>query len=264
MFAVLLLQGHKFFSSIKMNEVYEVQVQHELARWQMQMQRSPSVFNMLSKKLQVKINSYIPEKVHKAITATIKQMIKGVLFGAKYTVKKSVPFHSLQEREIAVLQLIQTYKHTAAAEGGITGAGGILLGFAEFPILIGIKLKMLFDIAALYGFDVKNYKERVYILHIFELAFSSQQHRRNIFLRIKNWDVQTQNMPDDINAFEWRNLQQEYRDYIDLAKMAQLIPGIGAAVGLVVNYQLLKKLGTTAMNAYRLRLFTKLSIQSAI
>ena len=35
--------------------------------------------------------------------------------------------------------------------------------------------------------------------------------------------------------------------------MAQLIPVIGAVVGVVVNYRLLNKLGETAMNAYRLR-----------
>ncbi|MEJ0101990.1 MAG: EcsC family protein [Bacteroidota bacterium] len=29
----------------------------------------------------------------------------------------------------------------------------------------------MFDIASMYGYDVKDYKERVYVLHIFELAF---------------------------------------------------------------------------------------------
>ncbi|MDB5205016.1 MAG: ecsC, partial [Flavisolibacter sp.] len=149
----------------------------ELKLWQKKMQRSPSLLNKLSKKVQVKINSYIPEKVHKAITTTLRQMIKGVLFGAKFTTRKPVKVESLYATEEAVENLIKNYRTTAAAEGGITGAGGILLGLADFPILLGIKLKMLFDIAALYGFDVKDYKERVYLLHIFELAFSSQQHR---------------------------------------------------------------------------------------
>jgi hypothetical protein len=36
--------------------------------------------------------------------------------------------------------------------------------------------------------------------------------------------------------------------------MAQLSPGIGAAVGIVVNYRLVNQLGRTAMNAYRMRL----------
>ena len=227
----------------------------ELKLWQKKMQRKPSLLNRLSKKVQVKINSYIPEKVHKVITSTLKQMIKGVLFGAKITTQKPVAVQSLQATEEAVEKLIKNYRTTAAAEGGITGAGGILLGLADFPILLGIKLKMLFDIAALYGFDVKDYKERVYLLHIFELAFSSQQHRRNIYVKMDNWDLQKLALPNDINEFDWRSFQQEYRDYIDLAKMAQLIPGIGAVVGIVVNYKLINQLGETAMNGYRMRLY---------
>ena len=200
------------------------------------------------------MNSYIPEKVHKAITVAIKQMIRGVLFGFKHLTRQPAHVISLQQTEEEVLRIINVYKRTAAAEGGITGAGGILLGLVDFPVLLGIKMKMLFDIAALYGFDVRDYKERVYMLHIFQLAFSSQQHRRDVYSQMVNWDLQKQKLPDDINQFDWRNFQQEYRDYIDLAKMAQLIPGIGAVVGFVVNYRLLKNLGTTAMNAYRMRL----------
>jgi hypothetical protein len=97
----------------------------------------------------------------------------------------------------------------------------------------------------------------LFILHIFQLAFSSQQHRSKIFEQIIDWDKKKQMLPDDINQFAWREFQQEYRDYIDLAKMAQLIPGIGAVIGFVVNYRLVKKLGYTAMNAYRMRHFEK-------
>jgi hypothetical protein len=236
-------------------QAYEQQAITELRQWQNKMQRKPSLLNRLSKGVQTKINSYIPEKVHNVITVTIKQMIKGVLFGAKVTTRKPRPIVSLQSTEEVLERLIKNYRHTAAAEGGITGAGGLLLGLADFPILLGIKIKMLFDIAALYGFDGKDYKERVYILHIFELAFSSQEHRRNVYLKLHNWDEKKLALPDDINQFEWRAFQQEYRDYIDLAKMAQLIPGIGAVVGVVVNYKLINQLGNTAMNAYRMRLF---------
>ncbi|HEY8659909.1 MAG TPA: EcsC family protein [Hanamia sp.] len=45
------------------------------------------------------------------------------------------------------------------------------------------------------------------------------------------------------------------KPYLDIAKMAQLIPVIGAPVGFVVNDGLVKKLGITAMNAYRMRIF---------
>jgi hypothetical protein len=227
----------------------------ELKQWQQQMLRKPSVLNNLSKKVQTKLNSYIPEKFHKAITAAIKQMVRGVLFGSQFTTKKPAAIHTLQQTEEVIEKLIKTYKHTAAVEGGITGAGGILLGLVDFPVLLGIKIKMLFDIAAIYGFDVMDYKERLYILHIFQLAFSSQEHRRNVFIQMQDWDEKKKQLPDDVNAFDWRSFQQEYRDYIDIAKMAQLIPGIGAVVGVVVNYKLIKQLGHTAKNAYRMRLY---------
>jgi len=218
------------------------------------MMKRPSAMNRLAKAVQVRINRIIPEKVHVAITNTIKQMIRGVLFGAGITSSspaKEVPF---EHTEALVKEKIEKYKTTASIEGGITGAGGILLGLADFPILIAIKIKMLFEIAGQYGFNTSDYKERVFILHIFQLAFCSHEHRNRIIEQMKDWNVKAASLPEDINAFDWRNFQQEYRDYIDLAKIAQLIPVIGAAVGLVVNYRLLKKLGLTAMNAYRMRL----------
>lgn len=233
---------------------YEEVISAELKNWQKKMLKKPGLFNSLSKRIQTKVNNWIPEKVHSAITATIKQMIRGVLFGAKHTTAETLSTASLRDREDAVRKKIEKYRNTAAVEGGITGAGGILLGLADFPILIGIKLKLLFDIAALYGFNVHDYKERVYILHIFELAFSSDAHRKNVYLKMTNWETKRNSLPEDINQFEWRTFQQEYRDYIDLAKMAQLVPIIGAPVGVFVNSRLIKKLGLTAMNAYRMRL----------
>ena len=233
---------------------YEKMVGAELAAWQKKMLRRPGLLNSLSKKLQTKVNSWIPERVHTAVTTAIKQMIRGVLFGAKHTATDILINTTLEQREEAVKKKIDTYRKTAAIEGGITGAGGILMGLADFPILIGIKLKLLFDIASLYGFNVYDYKERLYILHIFELAFSSDAHRKNVFLKMIDWETKSKSMPEDINQFDWRTFQQEYRDYIDLAKMAQLVPLIGAPVGVIVNNRLVKKLGLTAMNAYRMRL----------
>jgi hypothetical protein len=233
---------------------YEKDIYSKLALWQKEMLRNPSFLNKLSKTVQTRINKWIPEKIHLTITTTLKQMIRAVLFGATLTMVKPLSEKSLELREASVLQRIVFYKKTAAIEGGITGAGGLFLGFADFPILIGIKIKLLFDIASIYGFDIRDYKERVYLLHIFELAFSSDFHRKKIYLEMTDWEKKSKELPEDINQFDWRSFQQEYRDYIDLVKMAQLLPIIGAPVGAVVNYRMIKKLGSTAMNAYRLRL----------
>src|SRR6478736_9277508 len=234
-------------------QTYSIHALQELKSWQKKMQSKPSFTNRLAKKMQTKMNSLLPEKLHEAITVTIKQMVRAVLFGAGITTSKPNKEDSLEIKERVIQERIKMYRTTAAAEGGITGAGGILFGLADFPLLLGIKIKLLFDIAAMYGFDMKDYKERIYILYIMQLAFSSHEERRNIYLKIVDWDEHAKELPDDINLFDWRTFKQEYRDYLDLAKMAQLIPIIGAPVGVIVNYRLLTKLGETAMNAYRMR-----------
>ena len=69
---------------------------------------------------------------------------------------------------------------------------------------------------------------------------------------------------ESIDEFDWRSFQQQYRDYIDLAKLAQLVPIIGAPVGAVVNYRLIRKLGSTAINAYRMRWFDERTLEGPV
>ncbi len=233
---------------------YEQRMIRELQAWQRRVTRNPSFASKMARSAQGKINDMIPEKVHKAVTSAIKQMVRGVLLGAGYTVPSIPSSLNWEQREEMVRNKVDFYKKAAAAEGGITGMGGLLLGLADFPILLSLKLKLLYDIATIYGYDVKDFKERLYILHVFQLAFSSQQHRKNVFYQMEHWGEKKHDMPDDINDLDWRTFQQEYRDHIDLAKMAQLIPVVGAVVGFVVNYNLIMKLGEYAMNAYRMRL----------
>ena len=111
---------------------YNKDIYSELALWQKQMLRNPSLLNRLSKKVQTRINKWIPEKIHLAITATLKQMIRAVLFGATHTTVKPLLENSLELREAAVLQRIDFYRNTAAVEGGITGAGGLSVRSCRF------------------------------------------------------------------------------------------------------------------------------------
>ena len=233
----------------------EQQARTELHAWQQQMQRPPSLLNRFARRVQIRLNALLPERVHQAITATIKQMVRGVLFGSKYITGKPLADASFAQREAAVRSHIRNYRTMATAEGAVTGAGGFLLGLADFPLLLSLKLKLLFDTAARYGYDVHDYTERLYLLHVFQLAFSSQHARNETYRRLADWDAYRLTLPLDPNEFDWRTFQQEYRDYIDLAKMAQLVPVIGAAVGAVANYKLIEQLGDTAMNCYRMRHF---------
>ena len=234
-------------------ESYDERVKQELDAWSREMMRKPNLTDRLSSNVQAKINSKIPEKVHRGISRTFKEVIEAVLKGSAFITEKPLADAPIQTRDLLAEDKITVYKNTAAAEGALTGAGGILLGLADLPLWLSIKMKMLAAIAAVYGYDLRDYRERVYLLHIFQLTFSSKQHRRKIFMNVANWNTYSKTLPGDMNKFDWRSFQQEYRDFIDIAKLLQLIPGVGAAVGAYVNHKYTQKLGQTDINAYRLR-----------
>jgi hypothetical protein len=87
------------------------------------------------------------------------------------------------------------------------------------------------------------------------VAFSGKEKCTQSYHQLLHWEEKRFKLPTQMNDFDWRSFQQEYRDYIDLAKLLQLVPGIGAVVGAYANHRLVHKLGDTAKNAYRMRLF---------
>lgn len=231
-------------------------IKAELVLWQQEMQKSPSLRNQAVKGMQVRINNLIPEKVHRVFTKAIKEVTRAVLFGAEYTTSMNHDAEDFLATEAKAQERIRFYSSSASAEGAITGFGGIIWGFADFPLWLSLKMKMLFEIASIYGMDVSDLRERIYILHIFEITFSSQKNRNRVFKVMQTWD-KNKHLQDDIHEFDWRRFQLEYRDHIDLAKLLQLIPGFGAIIGAYVNLNLTRKLGKFAMNAYRMRLLDK-------
>lgn len=242
-------------------EHYEAVTMMKVAKWKKKLLKRPGLFAKSSKAVQTKINHVIPDKVHAVITQTVKGIVQATLLGLKFIPKGEPQVGlSLYERDELATELLSKYKKIAAAEGAGTGAGGILMGMMDFPALIAIKMKFLFELAHIYGFNTKDYKERLFLLTTFQLAFSSTEKKPQLFDQIETWDKIAIDLPPSdqyLNHIDWEQFQKEYRDSLDLRKLLQLLPGIGAVVGAWANYGLLDDLGEVAMNCYRMRLVRK-------
>ncbi|WP_064092139.1 EcsC family protein [Rossellomorea aquimaris] len=226
----------------------------ELESWKRKFIRKSSVLQRMSKQAQTKLNQWIPEKAHKVVTESIKVMVEGTLKGSEWVpVSKVTKQSTLQDRERLMKDRLEFHRKAATIEGAGTGAGGIFLGLADFPLLLSIKMKFLSECSIIHGFDPRRYEERLFFLYVFQLAFSSDQHKKDVLNTIENWDIEKERLKE----LDWRTFQQEYRDYIDFVKMLQLVPGIGAVVGAYANYQLLDQLGEVAKFAYRIRYFNE-------
>ncbi|MBB6449531.1 hypothetical protein HNR44_001480 [Geomicrobium halophilum] len=242
-----------------MTESYEKHAMVELNDWRRKISRNPSMMKTWTKGLQGKINQRIPGRVHEAVASAVRNMVETTLSGSEY-VAKSEPLEavSLEEREKKLQEAITSYKRTASIEGAGTGAGGIFLGMTDLPLLMAIKMRFLFTAAHLYGFNPVKIEERLFLLQVFQMAFSSEKNKQETLARIDDWGGFIDSFPGELTADEaidWVKFQLEYRDYIDVPKTLQLIPGFGAIVGATVNYHFLDLLGEAAKYSYRIRWF---------
>ncbi|MCL1997478.1 MAG: EcsC family protein [Turicibacter sp.] len=233
-----------------MENLYYKTITKELSTWERQMTASPSLRNRLSKSIQGKIQNLIPQKAQNLITAAIKTMIETVLSGSSLLTKeKQAAEPQLSESDFLAERAFAFYYKMAVAQGVGFGLGGFLVNLGDLPALMSIKVKFLFDCCKLYGFNPDEKMERLFILHVFQLAYCGDARRLELFPIIKNWNDHAGQI-----ELDWEKLQIEYRDYMDIAKLLQMLPIVGAAAGGAANHALMKKLKTTAMNCYRLRL----------
>jgi hypothetical protein len=241
---------------------YEIKIKQQINAWIPVFLKPPGFFEKASKKISTKINSWIPQKVHNAITLAVKTIVRTTLFGAEYTPKGKILLISLEDADQKAKDTLSLYQKIATAEGAGTGAGGFILNAVDFPALIAIKLKLLFELAHVYGYSTNEFSERIFILTVFQLAFSSPDQRERILHTIQNWDEYKVNWTSDkayYQSFNWETFQKEYRDSIDFRKMLQMIPGIGAVAGAWANYSIVEDLGEVSIHCYQIRRLSELA-----
>lgn len=236
---------------------YEQIVQWEVSGWEHKMLKPPGWLENTSKNIGNRINQLIPQKVHDIITTTIRSIVRTALFGAEYTPSRAVQRSlNLESTDQQAKELFGLYQKIAVAEGAGTGAGGIVLNMVDFPALIAIKMKFLFELAHVYGYDTKLFSERVFILKVFQMTFAEPDNRARLLHYIKHWHMEKEQWLSDSDYYrdmDWETFQIEYRNAIDFRKMLQMVPGIGAIAGAWANYTILEELREFAMNAYRIR-----------
>ena len=232
--------------------LYERQIERELRQWHDDIVKSAGFIERASAGIQKKAQQMMPRKAQDAITAAVGGMVRTMLQGAELlSIREDTEGLGLAEREYLVLRSFQGYRAAATAQGVGFGMGGILLGMADLPVLMSIKIKFMFDAAKLYGYNPEDPDERLYLLYVFQLAFSSREHRLSIFRRLERWDDEPH------PAMDWERFQVEYRDYLDIAKMLQLLPVVGGVVGGTTNHKLMNRLRENLMNCYRIRILKR-------
>lgn len=231
---------------------FEKMIVRRVKKMEVELNRVSS-WQQWSKNMQQKFDGLIPQKVHRSLAYALEKGVKGFLQGLNLLAKKEIittsqDVHSLEELTEEAQKIVQRYKKMALVEGAGTGFGGLLSSAIDFPLLLSIKLKLLQELALLFGYRLSNFEERVYILKIFQLQFSGREYKQKVWKDLKHWEKQKYLIPwQSWETFNWDDFYMEYKQSIEWRKLLQIIPGFGAIVGAWANHSFLDDLGRTAI-----------------
>lgn len=227
----------------------------ELQDWLKAEMKKPNLLDKGADKVQKYFQKFVPSQINNAITKGMEGFTRLVMGGSGIMLPKVEAGLSVEESARRSEKSIENYVHMGMISGAGTSAGGIVTGLLDLPLLMSFKIKLIFEIGSHYGYDLKDPRERYFALMIFREAFSSPIRKKEHLQALIHFETQKENLKQPLEKVDWKGFQQEYRDYIDLAKLLQFVPGIGIVVGATVNRQLMLRLGKTAIYAYELRYF---------
>ncbi|MEH7124789.1 EcsC family protein [Bacillus sp. JJ1773] len=162
---------------------------------------------------------------------------------------------AINEMDVAVTKLTSNRKRLATVQGASTGVGGILTLSLDIPLLLGIQLKTLQDIAICYGYDPKDKKERMYMVKVLQFVSSDIVEKKAILQQLSLIDSPNDSAKREVisEIQGWREVVFTYRDQIGWKKLFQMIPIAGLLFGAFINRSAVNDIAEAGMMLYRKR-----------
>lgn len=159
------------------------------------------------------------------------------------------------EMDQAVTNLTSNRKRLATIQGAGTGIGGIFTLTIDIPLLLGMQLKTLQDIAICYGYDPNDQKERMFIVKCLQFTSADIVGKKAILHQLSLFDAEEEKMEREVisELQGWREVVFSYRDQMGWKKLFQMIPIAGLLFGAWINRSAVQSIGETGMMLYRKR-----------
>lgn len=150
---------------------------------------------------------------------------------------------------------IKTTKNIAMAQGATTGIGGFLTLSIDIPVLLGLSLKNLQEIAICYGFDPNERKERIFIVKCMQFASSDIVGKKAILDELSLYDSDSEATKNQaISQLQgWREVMTTYRDNFGWKKLFQMVPVVGMVFGAFINKSTIEDVAEVGMMLYQKR-----------
>jgi hypothetical protein len=141
----------------------------------------------------------------------------------------------------------------ASIQGATTGVGGLFTLSIDIPLLLGLSLKVVQEIALCYGYDPNDKAERIFIVKCLQFTSSDIVGKKVILEELSAFHPGRQNDQMFSQLQGWREVVLTYRDNFGWKKLFQMIPIAGILFGAWINRSTIGDVAETAMMLYRKR-----------
>ncbi|MDQ6423410.1 EcsC family protein [Paenibacillus sp. LHD-117] len=149
--------------------------------------------------------------------------------------------------------IIESSSKTATVQGATTGIGGIFTLAIDIPLLLGLSLKALQEIAISYGYDPNEKSERVFIVKCMQFSSSDIVGKKAILDELAAFHSGEKNGQVMSQLQGWREVMVTYRDNFGWKKLFQMIPIAGMLFGAFLNRSTIQDVAETGKMMYRKR-----------
>ncbi len=152
-----------------------------------------------------------------------------------------------------VEELIRGRVKFAAVQGATTGVGGVFTLAADIPMVLGLSLKVLQEIAVCYGYDPRTEQERIFIVKCLQFASADVVGKKAVLEELALFEREDKELQVFSQIQGWREVVQTYRDSFGTKKLFQLIPVAGMIFGSISNKGTIEDVAEAGKMLYRKR-----------
>ncbi|MET4561159.1 hypothetical protein ABIA69_002304 [Lysinibacillus parviboronicapiens] len=142
----------------------------------------------------------------------------------------------------------------ATIQGASTGIGGIFTMAIDIPMILGMSLKTLQEIAIIHGYDPNDKLERIFIVKCLQFSSADIVGKEAILEELstmhKDKNV-SENMISQLQG--WQEVFFTYRDQMGWKKLFQMIPIAGILFGAFANKGMIQDVAEAGTMLYRKR-----------
>lgn len=142
----------------------------------------------------------------------------------------------------------------ATIQGASTGIGGIFTLVVDIPVILGLALKTLQEIAIVHGYDPNDKQERIFIVKCIQFASSDIVGKEAILKELSMLhDLSTSSEQMISQLKGWQEVYFTYRDHFGWKKLLQAVPIAGIVFGAYANKSMIQDMAEAGTMLYRKR-----------